>query len=62
MRTEHGLHIIQLIARRDGQPVAGKQIAASIRRHLFETKFLEAVIERAQALRRKVSVEILISL
>lgn len=62
VRTEFGFHIIQIIARRDGQAVPEQQVAAPIRQHLFETKFLEAVAERVRVLRKEASVEILIPL
>lgn len=62
VRSKFGFHVIQLVARRDGQAVPEQQVAASIRQHLFETKFLEAIAEHVRTLRQQASVEILIPL
>jgi parvulin-like peptidyl-prolyl isomerase len=56
------LHIIQLIARRDGALIPEQQVAEPIRSHLFENKLVEVVAKRVSSLREQAAVEILIPL
>ncbi len=60
VRTQYGLHIIKLEARREGSLVPEEQVAPAIRQQLFATKFQDAVVDRMRALRDEASVEILI--
>jgi parvulin-like peptidyl-prolyl isomerase/cytochrome oxidase Cu insertion factor (SCO1/SenC/PrrC family) len=62
VRTRFGLHIIQLIARRDGALIPEQQVAEPIRSHLFENKLVEVVAKRVSSLREQAAVEILIPL
>jgi parvulin-like peptidyl-prolyl isomerase len=62
VRTRFGFHIIQLIARRDGELIPEQQVVEPIRSHLLETKLVETVAERVSSLREQASVEILIPL
>jgi len=62
VRSEFGFHIIKLVARRDGQVVPEQQVAAQIRKHLFEGKLVETVAVHVVALREQASVDILIPL
>jgi peptidyl-prolyl cis-trans isomerase C len=60
VRTQYGLHIIKLEARREGSVVPEEQAAPAIRQQLLATKFQEAVLDRMRSLREAASVEILI--